>query len=361
MVEAVIISITLFAALTVVFSVAIRKIGDKKNDRINPDEKNISIIIAARNEEENLDNLFLSLEQQNYPKDKFEIVFVDDNSTDETFAVAQKYTDRFIHFRLLKAEHKNLPAKKGALEIGIAEAQFPFLLFTDADCMPESNWLKAFSNKFATNFDLLLGFAPLTFQKTFANHFFCFENFRTTILSFTVAKLGMPYSAASRSLGITKEAFRKLGGFSKTLQTLGGDDDLLIREAVKSKCKIGIVSEAESLVFSNTAKNFAGYFMQKRRHTATSFHYLWQHQLLLGFWHLLNILAVDSLFLIPFLPEAGYLFLSKIFCDYFIIYSFQKRFKYKFSFGEIFFFQILYECFLVVHFFNTKFFKIKWK
>jgi len=320
-----------------------------------------SVIIAAKNEEENLENLFLSLERQTYPKDKFEIIFVDDNSEDGTFVTAQKYADRFSNFKLIKAEHKRFPAKKGALDLGIALAQFHFLLFTDADCTLQCNWIKAFSNKFDQNFDLLLGFAPFTFQKTFANHFFCFENLRTTVLTLAATRVGVPYSGASRSLGIKKESFVKLGGYSKTLQSLGGDDDLLIREAVKNKCKIGFVEEKESLVFSNVQNSFSDYFVQKRRHTATSFHYLLRHKLVLGFWHLLNILAVDSVLLIPFFPEAGFIFLSKMFCDYFVVYSFQKKFNYKFSFGEIFFFQILYECFLVFHFLSAKFFKVRWK
>ncbi|MFA4923856.1 MAG: glycosyltransferase [Ignavibacteriaceae bacterium] len=355
------ITIVIFFIFCIIFFTAFRNLSEQKIEADATELVNISVIIAAKNEEQNLHQLFESLEKQSYPKEKFEIVFVDDNSTDKTFETAKEYADRFSHFRLLNAEHKNLPAKKGALEIGIAEAQFPFLLFTDADCSPQINWLKAFSNKFSLNFDLLFGFAPFIFKQTFANHFFCFENFRTTLLTFTAASFGLPYSAASRSLGIKKETFLQLGGFSKTLQTLGGDDDLLIREAVKNKCKIGIVAGDKSLVFSNTQESFTDYFLQKRRHTATSFHYLLRHKLFLGFWHLINILAIDSLFFIPFFPEAGFIFLSKIFCDYFIVYSFQKKFKYKFSFGEIFFFQILYECFLVFHFFSAKFFKVKWK
>ena len=363
MVEISIISILLFFTLGIVFYLAINGINTEKskNKNKNSDLIKISVIIAAKDEEENLDKLFLSLQRQNFPKDNFEIVFVDDNSSDGTFERANKFSDQFPNFVLLKAENKKLPAKKGALDIGISASRFPFLLFTDADCEPQIDWLHAFSNKFSQNFDLLIGLAPLTFDKSFANHFFCFDNLRTTVLTFAAAWFGLPYSAASRSLGIKKETFLKLGGFSKTLQTLGGDDDLLIREAVENKCKIGIVSEAKSLVFSNTQKSFSDYFLQKRRHTATSFHYLRKQKVVLGFWHLINILAIDSLFLIPFYPEAGFVFLSKIFCDYVIVYSFQKKFNYTFSFGEIFFFQILYECLLVFHYFSAKFIKIKWK
>ncbi|MDP3150932.1 MAG: glycosyltransferase [Ignavibacteria bacterium] len=361
MFETAIFSILFFSVFTILVYTAMWRSLRVKKTIEKPDKLGISIVIAAKNEQANLENLFSALENQNYPKEKFEIIFVDDNSTDDTFTEAEKYASRFLNFHLLKAENKILPAKKGALDLGISQARFPFLLFTDADCAPQNNWLNAFSEKFSAGYELLFGFAPFHLKKTFANRFFCFENLRTTLLTSSAAWFNLPYSAASRSLGIRKEIFNQLGGFSKTLQTLGGDDDLLIREAVNNNCKIGIIAADASLVFSNPQKSFADYFLQKRRHTATSFHYLWQHKLFLAIWHLTNILAVDSLFILPFFPEAGFIFLTKIFCDYLIVYSFQRKFSYKFSFGEIFFFQILYECFIVVNFLNAKFFKVKWK
>ena len=361
MFETAIISILFFFTAAVLFYRAIHRLFGEEPLSGKSEKIQLSVIIAAKNEENNLDQLFIALENQNYPKDKFEIIFVDDNSTDGTFARAEEFSNRFHNFHLIKAEQKNLPAKKGALELGIGLSRFPFLLFTDADCSPQTNWLNTFSEKFSENFDLMFGLAPLRFKNSFANHYFCFENFRTTVLTSTSAWFKLPYSAASRSLGIKRNVFNKLGGFTNTLQALGGDDDLLIREAVKNNCKFGSVAAEDSLVFSNAQENFSNYFSQKRRHTATSFHYLWQHKLFLTIWHLTNILAVDSLFFLPFFPEAGFIFLTKIFCDYLIVYSFQKKFNYKFSFGEIFFFQIMYECFVVFHFFSAKFFKVKWK
>jgi len=359
--EAAIISVIIFSALGVLFYHTLLTLFNNEIENLDDVEIKLSVIIAAKNEASNISRLFTSLEKQNYPKDKFEIIFVDDNSSDTTFSEAQKFTSLFPNLRLFKADYKKLPAKKGALDLGITESRFPFLLFTDADCVLQNGWLKTFSNKFAQNYDVIFGLAPFAFKRSFANHFFCFENLRTTMLTFTAAQLGMPYSGASRSLGIVKETFLKLGGFNKTLQTVGGDDDLLIREAVKNNCKIGIVTGKNSLVFTDPEENFSEYVKQKRRHTATSFHYLAKHKLFLALWHLLNILAIDALFLIPFFPEAGFIFLSKILCDYILVYSFQKKFNYKFSFGEIFFFQILYECFIVFNFFSAKFLKIKWK
>ena len=351
MFEVAIISILFFFTAAVLFYRAIHRLFGEEPLSGKSEKIQLSVIIAAKNEENNLDQLFIALENQNYPKDKFEIIFVDDNSTDGTFARAEEFSNRFHNFHLIKAEQKNLPAKKGALELGIGLSR----------CSPQTNWLNTFSEKFSLNFDLIFGLAPLRFKNSFANHYFCFENFRTTVLTSTSAWFKLPYSAASRSLGIKRDVFNKLGGFTNTLQALGGDDDLLIREAVKNNCKFGSVAAEDSLVFSNAQENFSNYFSQKRRHTATSFHYLWQHKLFLTIWHLTNILAVDSLFFLPFFPEAGFIFLTKIFCDYLIVYSFQKKFNYKFSFGEIFFFQIMYECFVVFHFFSAKFFKVKWK
>lgn len=321
----------------------------------------ISIVIAAKNEEQNIEKLFSALENQTYPKEFFEIIFVDDESTDKTFGIASNFAEHMSNLRVITSKGKKFPAKKGALEIGIAAARFPNLLITDADCQPQKAWLSTFAKKFQSDADLIFGVAPFKFGESLSNHFFCFENFRLMILTLTAAEFHVPYSAASRSLGITKETFNRVGGFSKTLETLGGDDDLLIREVAAQHGKITAVAEEESSVFSYAPATFKEYFQQKRRHTATSFHYSTKQKLLLGGWHLLNILSVDALFFIPFYHNAGLIFITKIFFDLLLTFLYQKKFSYSFGFGEVIFYQVLYECMLVLNFFSAKFFKIKWK
>lgn len=176
-----------------------------------------------------------------------------------------------------------------------------------------------------------------------------------------MALLGLPYTATARNLGFTAKAFESLGGYSKTKDTLSGDDDLLLREAVKKKMKIDVVSESGSFVFSDTKKTFKEYLHQKARHTQTSFHYLKKHQLILGFWHLLNLSFLFSPLLMFFNPLIGILLPAKLISDFAVVKSNQTKFSYKFLMIEIFYLQIFYEILLIVHFFKARFSSIKWK
>ena len=187
------------------------------------------------------------------------------------------------------------------------------------------------------------------------------ENIRSSILTFTAAIIGIPYSAAARNFGFKKSSFEKIKGYSNTTETLSGDDDLLLREAVKNKMKIGFITKKESFVYSRTKSTLKEYLNQKARHTQTSLHYLTQHKLFLGFWHLLNLfflfspilIFVDSIFLS--------LFLIKIITDIVIVFNLQKYFGYNFNPVKIFYLQIMYEIFLIINFVNSLFGKSDWK
>ena len=321
----------------------------------------ISIVIAARNEVEKIEGLITSLIRLDYAQNNFEVILIDDHSSDDTFRAIKKSIGGIDNFSVLKNENDGLLAKKGALSFGISKTKFPNIMITDADCLPQTGWLKSFSEKFSEGFDFVFGTAPFYLNKSFVNNLTAFENLRSSILTFSSANLGMPYSATARSFGFSKQAFSKIGGYENTFETLSGDDDLLLREAVKNKLKIGLVIDKKAFVFSSAKKTFKDYLIQKARHTKTSLHYLLKHKIMLGFWHLLNLIFLISpllifiniLFVIPFL--------IKILSDEFIILSYQKKFGYNFKFGRIFIMQITYEILIVLNFINALFRKNKWK
>jgi len=208
---------------------------------------------------------------------------------------------------------------------------------------------------------MLFGFAPFYQRENLVNKISCFENLRGNLLSFSVASYGLPYTAAARNFGFTKNAFESLSGYSRTKDTISGDDDLLLREALKNKMKIGVVTDSGSFVYSEAKKTFKEYFQQKARHTQTSFHYLKRHQVILGFWHLLNLSFLFSPLLMFFNPLLGILLPSKLIIDFIVVKANQKKFSYKFSMLEIFYLQISYDILLIIHFFNARFSEIKWK
>lgn len=324
-------------------------------------EVNISIVIAAKNETENINELINHLRNLDYSPEMYEVILIDDSSTDDTFSRIIEQTESLNNFSILSTKTQGTTGKREALSLGIQNSKYPYILISDADCRPEKSWLRSYSRKFEQGYEMLFGIAPFYQKKNSVSKISCFENLRSSLLSFSMASIGFPYTAAARNFGFSKNAFNSLGGYSKTIDTKSGDDDLLLREAVKNKINIGVVTEPGSLVYSEAKKTFSEYFQQKARHTQTSFHYLKKHQLILGFWHLLNLAFIFSPLLMILNPLFGILLPSKLLTDFLVVKSNQKKFSYNFSTVEIIYLQMFYELLLVVHFLNARFADIKWK
>lgn len=321
----------------------------------------LSIIVAAKNEEQNIAALFNSLENLNYPKENYEVIFVDDNSDDNTHSLIQSRAVNKTNYKLLKAEQKEFEGKKGALQIGIQNAQNNFIVITDADCKPEVNWLKSIASKLDAGYDFVFGVAPIESGKKLIEKLSAFENFRNTFLTISAVGLNVPYSASARSFAFRKSSFQRAGGYSNTTETISGDDDLLIREAVKNKMLIGTVIDPEAFVYSEAPKTFNEYLKQKKRHLQTSHHYLPKQKIFLGFWHLINLISLFTVLLTLISPLFLLPFAVKIIYDFFITTKFQQELGHSFKFYEIIYLQILYEIFIVINFFNSLSGKPEWK
>jgi cellulose synthase/poly-beta-1,6-N-acetylglucosamine synthase-like glycosyltransferase len=339
---------------------SLRKLS-KGNTTDKCSELALSVVISVKNEENNLSSLIEKLKEQSYPRERFEVIFVDDNSTDSTYSRLKDLISDLPNFSVLKADNKVFNGKRGALQIGIEKAKFEYILITDGDCKPDPGWIAACYKKFSEGFDFIFGLAPFFQTEGFTNSVSCFENLRSTFLTFSAAQLGIPYSAAARNFGFRKVAFHNIGGFNNTVDTISGDDDLLLREAVKNRLKIGIVIEESSSVFSNTKENLNDYFNQKARHTSTSYKYLFKHKLFLGLWHIPNIAIIVALPLYFYSPYLWIIPAVKLIIDLASIETIEKQIGYKFTIWQTLFLQVVYELFLILHLINAKTKKIEWK
>ncbi len=127
-----------YSSLIIYYWLAWKSIPDYKPSVTEPQIK-ISIIIPARNEEENIGTLLAALQQQTYPANLLEIIVVDDHSTDGTVKVVQQFSS----VRLLQLKEDNINSyKKKAIETGIAAATGELIVTTDADCIPPRNGYK---------------------------------------------------------------------------------------------------------------------------------------------------------------------------------------------------------------------------
>ncbi|MCF6270673.1 MAG: glycosyltransferase [Melioribacteraceae bacterium] len=322
---------------------------------------NVSVVVAAKNEAANIHRLISALLNQNYSKDNFEVIIVDDTSDDNTFIAATEATKEIDNFRIIKVEDKLYKGKRGALDIGIKAAKHPYLLITDADCEPEKEWINSFANSFEVGNDLLFGIAPYRVANSITNLIARFENLRSNIIVFAFAKLGLPYSASARSFGFSKEAFYKIDGYKNTTDTLSGDDDLLLREAIKNNLNIGMIINSDAFVFSNTKDKFTDYVNQKSRHTSTSIHYSLKNKLLLGSWHLFNLISLFSIFALPFGTEFIFPIFIKLVIDIFVLNNFQNNFGCKINPLWFVILQINYELNLIYFFLKGLNFSDRWE
>lgn len=330
------------------------------HNRKKDEKENISVLIAAKNEEKNLYRLFESLKKLNYPEKNFEIIFVNDNSTDSTKNIAESFLSEFKNLKVLDAVNKKFPGKKGAIDFGISNTKFPVVAVTDADCLPNVNWLNSISSLIKHN-DIIVGLAPINQTENFVNQISAFENFRNSMLGIWFNKLGFPFSAAARNLSFRKEIYFNINGFEGITKSLSGDDDLLIQKAVKRGYKVYYSADKDGIVHTDSHTNFNNYFNQKKRHLSTTPFYPLKIKISLFIWHYLNI-AMTFCFFVGFIfPYYFILPIIKILSDLIFNSIFQKKFGYTFQLNKMIILIPLYETFLIINYFSSKFGKIVWK
>ncbi|MDP4196152.1 MAG: glycosyltransferase [Bacteroidota bacterium] len=354
--------LALFIVLNGMISYAIFQVFGPLHDEDKSNSIKFSVVVSAKNEKKNIAKLIKALDAQDYPKDLYEVIIVDDNSDDCTYETVLEHIKDKPNFSVIRAIDKPYPAKKGALSLGIGKAVNPFIITTDADCEPGKRWLKTFAMRFDSGYDIVFGLYSFYTTDSFVNKMSQFNHLRSSLLTFSAAYYKKPYCAGASSFAFKKESFDALHGYKNTLETLSGDDDLLIREAVKHNMKIGTVTSPSAIVYTASKETIKDYLIQKARHTTTSNYYLPIHQFFLALWHFLNIGFLFSPVLYFITPLSLLPFVVKMLTDLMTIMLHQRKFRYFFNLPEVFFFQIIYELMLIINYVNASYGRNKkWK
>ncbi|MEM6643074.1 MAG: glycosyltransferase [Bacteroidota bacterium] len=242
----------------------------------------ISIIIAARNEAKNLGRLIPKLQAQDYPN--FEIVIGLDRCEDESAALLKSFKNPQLKFIDIEHVAEGWNGKKYALDQAILNASGEWLVFTDADCAPNSNrWLTSLSKEITSSTNVLIGISPYLANRSFLSKYIQHEAFMTYFLYLGFALIGRPYMAVGRNMAVKKRFFEEMGGYKKIKGVLGGDDDLFIQQAPKKDIKVCM--GPDSLIFTEPAESLAAYKNQKFRHFSVAKHYSKTDLLLLSVFH----------------------------------------------------------------------------
>lgn len=278
------------------------KLAFYKNENLetNTNLPPISVIISARNESDNLyENLPYILEQD-YPN--FEVIVVNHQSVDDSTTILNAYEQRYLNLRTIEVEkNRHLkPGKKLPLTIGIKGAKYEHLVFTDADCRPNSNkWLKNIANNFNSEKKIVLGYGPYIKRKTFLNKIIRFDTAWIAMNYFSMALRKLPYMGVGRNLAYTKEVFNSVNGFKSHYALASGDDDLFIQEsATKNNYKINLNPDA--FCFSEGSETWDKWYLQKSRHFTTSEKYDVFKKALLGIYPLSMLILMISFVILLF-------------------------------------------------------------
>jgi len=230
----------------------------------------VTILIAARNEEERISLTIEDVLAQDYPKHLFEVIIVDDHSTDNTAAIISSYADQGVKLLQLQEERALNSYKKKAIAEAIKLSTGELMVATDADCRMGPAWLSSIVGYYETN-DLVMVSSPVTYFEERS----LFELMQTLEFGYLIG-IGAAFIGNGRAstcnganFAYRKDVFYEVGGFAGIDDLASGDDELLLQKvAERYPGRIGFLKQTEAVVYTH-AKHTLQEFMQQRRRWAS--------------------------------------------------------------------------------------------
>lgn len=257
------------------YAINVLPIGNLKTTSLesSSSQEPVSIIICARNEDDNLTEFLPKILVQDYPE--FEVIVVNDCSIDNTENVIDEFAKIFPNLKkvTIKEDDYYKHGKKFAVMVGIKGTKYDNLLFTDADCFPANeNWLKDMASGFVNKKEIVLGYGAYKKGEGFLNKLIRFDTFLIAANYLSAAIKGKAYMGVGRNLAYKKDLFYKQKGFSKHYHITSGDDDLFINQACTQE-NTNVVVSHNAITYSIAKSTFSDWKRQKQRHLTTAPHY----------------------------------------------------------------------------------------
>ncbi len=260
----------LYISLLLLMIYEINKTNEIAYQKIITPKQKFSILIPFKNEEKNLGPLIYSLNQLKYPKQNFEVIFINDHSTDNGAKIIKNKTK--VPYLILDSYKKSLAPKKEALEKGIEYAEFDFIITTDADCIVPQNWLLSY-NQFIQQKKPKMILGPVKYKnsKKILEQFQLLEFLSLQAFTIGSLKLGYPFLSNGANLGFEKESFIKLGGYKGNKHIASGDDVFLLEKFRKRfPDKIYFLKSPEAIVETLPQEHWKQLYNQKLRWASKS-------------------------------------------------------------------------------------------
>ncbi|WP_165933465.1 glycosyltransferase [Arundinibacter roseus] len=233
---------------------------DAKNDY-----PNITILVAARNEEKNILRCLQSLDELNYPTQYLDIRIGDDQSTDQTAAVIKDFIKNKPHFHYQFIAHKypNLKGKANVLAVLSQEVNSDFLFYCDADIAVSSEWINAMLTLFLPQVGVVVGVTRMTSGSIFAN----FQSLEWTLALAAMRLFSMvhiPFTGMGNNMAVRTQAYKAVGGY----ETIGFsivEDFALFQAIIEANHSFAQGFSPKLLSVSQPAQTLAELLRQRKR------------------------------------------------------------------------------------------------
>ena len=255
----------------------------------------VTVLIAARNEEEKIHLTINDILAQDYPKNLTEIIIVDDHSTDRTAEIIRSYSAQGVQLLQLNEDKPLNSYKKKAIAEAIKLSSGELMVATDADCRMGTKWLSSIVNYYETEQPLMIS-SPVTYFEEKS----LFENLQTLEFSYLVA-MGASFIGNNRAstcnganFAYRKDIFYEVGGFKGIDDLASGDDELLLQKvAEKYPGRIAFLKLRDAIVYTHAKPNLKEFLNQRRRWASKSTKYKDKKvvALAVGIW-LFNVLIL---------------------------------------------------------------------
>ena len=312
-----------------------------------PHQPQLSIIIAARNEEKGIASCINALLQQNYPKELFEIIVVNDRSEDRTAGIVAglQPDNPNLHLKTITELIDDMPPKKNALRRGIEASRFDILVFTDADSIVPPGWLRGFAGAFSKDVGVVAGYSPFRLGTMgLSADFLRYEELKNSIGAAAAVGWQRPYMCTGRSFAYRKEVYRAVNGFESNKHSISGDDDLFIQRVERERrWKARYLPSPETAVLTEAPSTFREFVNQRTRHFSTGKYYPIRMKLMFGTIQLFNLLLILALFISPFC--AAIFLLGKLWVDTLVMKAGERVFREHFGIGRVAVLEFLYVCY----------------
>lgn len=330
-----------------------------------------SIVIPARDEQANIGACLKSILANQYPSHLYEIIVVNDHSTDGTVAVVSAMQQEHPQLKLINlADHigDGLNAyKKKAIELAISQTSGDWIITTDADCVVSKNWLALF-DAYIQETAVVFVAAPVQFENTgsFIAIFQVLDFMSLQGITAAAVGAGAHAMCNGANLAYQKKAFYEVGQFAGIDQIASGDDMLLMQKIRKAfPGKLGFLFHQGAIVSTLPMPNWKQFINQRIRWASKGTYY--QDKSI--FWVLLLVYLLNLSLLLVFvvgifqgeLGQFYYLLFFKTGVELFFLYPVSRFFGQT---AQLFYFPImqpLHICYTVVAGWLGKFGNYQWK